>query len=127
MKVRQCNDDGTAQVLCLRQSACSGDCHKCSGCGAVEQKMLFTAQNPIGAKPGDTVRVRTQSGPVLMGAAILYLMPLALFMVGYLICLTWQRGFLGGLAGFVLGVLLAVIYDRKVAKKNKPQYTIVGY
>ena len=127
MKVRQCNDDGTAQVLCLRQSACSGDCHKCSGCGAVEQKMLFTAQNPIGAKPGDTVRVRTQTGPVLMGAAILYLMPLVLFMVGYLVCLTWQWEFLGGLAGFVLGVLLAVIYDRKVAKKNKPQYTIVGY
>ena len=127
MKVRQCNDDGTAQVLCLRHSACSGDCHKCSGCGAVEQKMLFTAQNPIGAKPGDTVRVRTQSGPVLMGAAILYLMPLALFMVGYLICLTWHWEFLGGLAGFALGVLLAVIYDRKVAKKNKPQYTIVGY
>ena len=127
MKVRQCNDDGTAQVLCLRQSACSGDCHKCSGCGAVEQKMLFTAQNPIGAKPGDTVRVRTQSGPVLLGAAVLYLMPLVLFMVGYLVCLTWQWEFLGGLAGFVLGVLLAVIYDRKVAKKNKPQYTIVGY
>ena len=73
------------------------------------------------------MRVRTQSGPVLTGAAILYLLPLALLMVGYLICLTWQRGFLGGLAGFVLGVLLAVIYDRKVAKKNKPQYTIVGY
>lgn len=127
VKVRQCNDDGTAQVLCLRQSACSGDCHKCSGCGAVEQKMLFTAQNPIGAKPGDTVRVRTQSGPVLLGAAVLYLMPLVLFMVGYLVCLAWQWEFLGGLAGFVLGVLLAVIYDRKVAKKNKPQYTIVGY
>ncbi len=73
------------------------------------------------------MRVRTRSGPVLLGAAILYLMPLALFMVGYLVCLTWQWEFLGGLAGFVLGVLLAVIYDRKVAKKNKPQYTIVGY
>ena len=73
------------------------------------------------------MRVRTQSGPVLLGAAILYLMPLVLFMVGYLVCLAWQWEFLGGLAGFILGVLLAIIYDRKVAKKNKPQYTIVGY
>ena len=73
------------------------------------------------------MRVRTQSGPVLLGAAILYLMPLVLFMVGYLVCLAWRWEFLGGLAGFVLGVLLAIIYDRKVAKKNKPQYTIVGY
>lgn len=127
VKVRQCNDDGTALVMCLRQSACSGDCHKCAGCGAVEQKLLFTACNPIGAKPGETVRVRTNSGPVLLGAAMLYVMPLVLFLAGYLALYTWQQGMLGGLAGFALGVLLAVLYDRKVAKKNKPQYTIVGY
>ena len=127
VKVRQCNDDGTAQVLCLRQSACSGDCHKCSGCGAVEQKLLFTAQNPIGAKPGETVRVRTRTGPVLLGATVLYILPLVLFFVGYLIAYAWQLGIVGGLAGFVLGLALAIVYDRKVARKNKPQYTIIGY
>lgn len=127
MKVRHCNDDGTAQVLCLRQSACSGDCHKCAGCGAVEQKLLIIAQNPIGAKPGETVRLRSDSGPVLLGAAILYLMPLVLFLTGYLLLYTRNLGFLGGLVGFLAGVLLAVVYDRKVAKKKKPQYTIVGY
>lgn len=127
MKVRLCNDDGTAQVLCLRQSACSGDCHKCAGCGAVEQKLLITAQNPIGAKPGETVRLRSESGPVLLGAAILYLIPLFLFLTGYLLLYNRDLGFFGGLAGFAIGVLLAVVYDRKVAKKKKPQYTIVGY
>lgn len=127
VKVRQCNDDGTALVFCLRQSACSGDCHKCAGCGAVEQKLLFTAQNPIGAKPGETVRVRTRTGPVLMGAAVLYMLPLVLFLVGYLVAHTWNLGIVGGLAGFALGLLLAVVYDRKVARKNKPQYTIIGY
>ena len=127
MKVRLCNNDGTAQVLCLRQSACSGDCHKCAGCGAVEQKLLITAQNPIGAKPGETVRLRSESGPVLLGAAILYLIPLFLFLTGYLLLYNRDLGFWGGLAGFVIGVLLAVVYDRKVAKKKKPQYTIVGY
>ena len=127
VKVRLCNDDGTAQVLCLRQSACSGDCHKCAGCGAVEQKLLITAQNPIGAKPGETVRLRSESGPVLLGAAILYLIPLFLFLTGYLLLYNRDLGFFGGLAGFAIGVLLAVVYDRKVAKKKKPQYTIVGY
>ena len=127
VKVCNCNDDGTAQVLYLRQSACSGDCHKCSGCGAVEQKLLITAQNPIGAKPGEKVRLRSDSGPVLLGAAILYLMPVAMFMTGYLLLYAHQLGVLGGLVGFLTGVLLAVVYDRKVAKKKKPQYTIVGY
>ena len=89
--------------------------------------MLFTAQNPIGAKPGETVRVRTESAPVLIGAAILYLMPLVLFLAGYAVALTWKMEFLGGLVGFMLGVAAAVIYDRKVARKKKPQYTIVGY
>ena len=127
VKVRQCNDDGTAQVLCLRQSACSGDCHKCAGCGAVEQKLLITAQNPIGAKPGETVRLRSDSGPVLLGAAILYLTPLVLFLTGYLLLHSRQLGIWGGLAGFCAGIALAVVYDRKVAKKKKPQYTIIGY
>ena len=127
VKVRQCNDDGTALVLCLRQSACSGDCHKCAGCGAVEQKLLFSAQNPIGAKPGETVRVRTRTGPVLLGATVLYMLPLALFFIGYLIADVWQWGIIGGMIGFALGLLFAMVYDRKVARKNKPQYTIIGY
>lgn len=127
VKVCVCNADGTAQVLCLRQSACSGDCHKCSGCGAVEQKLFITAQNPIGAKPGETVRLRTETGPVLMGAAVLYILPLVLFLTGYCLGLRWHAGFWGGLAGFVLGVAAAVVYDRCVARKKPPKYTIVGY
>ena len=88
---------------------------------------MFVAENPIGAQPGDIVRVRTQSGPVLAGAAVLYLMPIVLFFLGYAIAMPWKMEFWGGLAGFALGVILAVIYDRKVARKKKPQYTIVGY
>ncbi|MBQ3252040.1 MAG: SoxR reducing system RseC family protein [Oscillospiraceae bacterium] len=128
VKVCKCNSDGTAQVLCLRQSACSGDYHKCAGCGAVEQKLLFTAQNPIGAKPGETVRVRTRSGPVLLGAAILYILPLVLLLIGYLLAAhLWNLGYLGAMAGLALGLCLAAIYDRLVARKNPPQYTIIGY
>ena len=128
VKVHTCNADGTAQVLCLRQSACSGDCHKYAGCGAVEQKVLFTARNPIGARPGDMVRVRTESGPVLLGAAVLYLVPLVLFLAGYLTAdSVWDLGIAGGLAGFVLGLLIATLYDRCVTRKRKPQYTIIGF
>ena len=53
VKVRKINPDGTAQVIRIRESACSGDCHKCSGCGAAQQTMLFTARNPIGAREGE--------------------------------------------------------------------------
>ena len=71
VKVRKVNPDGTAQVLCVRESACSGDCHKCSGCGAATETLLLTAKNPIGAKEGDLVVIESASGPVLAAAAML--------------------------------------------------------
>ena len=128
VKVRKCNADGTAEVVCIRQSACSGDCHKCSGCGAATEAIVFEAQNPIGAEPGDTVLVRSESGPVLLGAAVLYMIPLVLFFVGYFVAdALWGLGALGGCVAFVLGIAAAVVYDRLVAKKKKTVYTIVGY
>ncbi len=128
VKIQSCGPDGTALVYCIRESACSGDCHHCSGCGAVQQTMVFTARNPIGAKPGDLVVVSSKSGPVLAGAAVLYVLPLLLFFVGYLAgVLLWQKGALTGLAAFAAGIALTVLYDRKVARKQKTEYTITGY
>ena len=128
VRVQKLNDDGTAQVLHIRESACSGDCHKCSGCGAVQQKMLLTARNSIGAKPGQVVTIRTDSGPVLAAAAVLYLLPLVLFFNGYLVFeQLWSRGGLGGLLAFGLGLIIAAAYDRLVAKKRPATYTITGF
>ena len=126
VKVISCQPDGSATVMLIRQSACSGDCHKCSGCGAVEQKMLLSASNPIGARPGEVVTIRSGSGPVLGGAAILYLLPLALFIACYLVGMQWRLGGLTGLGGFALGLVAAMLYDRLVVKKTNIEYTIVG-
>jgi sigma-E factor negative regulatory protein RseC len=128
--VRVChtNDDGTAQVIHIRESACSGDCHKCSGCGAVQQKLIFTASNPIGAKPGELVTVKTRSAPVLAAAAMLYVLPILLFFAGYLIgYLAWDQGALAGGIGFAVGLVAAAVYDRCVARKKDTTYTITGY
>ena len=115
-------DDGTAQVLVIRESACSGDCHKCSGCGAAKESLLFDAVNSIGASVGDMVIVRSESGPVLKGAAVLYMVPLLLFFVGYFIGGGW-----GGGIGFLAGIAIAALYDRKVAAKQNTVYTISGF
>ena len=127
VKVRQIHDDGTATVIRIRESACSGDCHKCAGCGAQQQTMLFRAVNAIGAKPGDLVTVTSESGPVLMGAAVLYMVPLVLFFLGYLAGAAFGFGAVAGCVAFVLGIVLAALYDRKVASKKETVYTITGY
>ena len=121
VRVRRILDDGRAEVVHIRQSACSGDCHKCSGCGAAQETLTLTAQNPIGARPGALVKVSSASAPVLGAAALLYLLPLALFFAGYL------AGPWGGCLGFALGIGIAVVYDRTAARKHKPVYTITGY
>ena len=128
VRLLRLNDDGTAEVVHIRQSACSGDCHKCSGCGAAKETIVLTAHNPLGAQPGDLVVIRSETGPVLAAAAVVYLIPLLLFIAGYLIGLTvWGSGALLGCGAFLAGVAIAVFYDRRVAAKRKTVYTITGY
>lgn len=128
VRVREVYDDGTAQVASVRESACSGDCHKCSGCGAVKQTIMFRAVNTIGARPGQMVTVTTESMPVLRAAAVLYLIPVLLFVVGFLLgAVQWNAGAACGGAGFLVGIILAVAYDRLIMKKRDTVYTITGY
>ncbi len=128
VRVKKTDPDGTAQVLCIRESACSGDCHKCSGCGAAKEALLLTADNPIGAKTGDLVKVVSDTGPVLKAAVVLYIIPLILFFLGYYLgTLPGRFGALGGCLGFVLGIAIVVLYDRKVVKKADLSYTITAF
>lgn len=128
VRVKEIYEDGTATVMHVRQSACSGDCHKCSGCGAAQETILLKAQNPIGAKRGDLVTLESATGPVLKAAAVLYLIPMVLFFLGYLAGdALWETGALVGCMGFVGGIILAVVYDRKIGKTDKTGYTITGF
>ena len=128
VRVKETFDDGTATVLLVRDSACSGDCHKCSGCGAAKETMIFTAQNAIGASRGDLVKVESATGPVMKAAVVLYVIPLALFFLGYYAgTLPGDFGTLGGCLGFCLGVAIVVLYDRLVVKKSNLGYTITAF
>ena len=128
VRVKEAFPDGTATVICVRESACSGDCHKCSGCGAAKESILFQADNPIGAKRGDLVNVRSESGPVLKAAAVLYLLPLALFFGGYATgAALGGSGPLWGCLAFALSVALIVLYDRRVASRRETKYTITDF
>ena len=128
VRVKETHSDGTAVVIHVRESACSGDCHKCSGCGAAKEAVLFDAANPIGAKRGDLVKVESATGPVLKAAVVLYVIPLILFFLGYYLGDRYlTMGTLVGCLGFVLGIALVVIYDRKVVNKQNIGYTITAF
>ena len=123
VKIRKVFPDGTAQVVHIRESACSGDCHKCAGCGAAQETITLTAQNPIGAPEGAVVIMKSDSAPVLRAAMVLYMLPLLTFLLAYIL----TASALWGGIGFVLGMCAVVAYDRFVAKKDRTVYTITGY
>jgi positive regulator of sigma E activity len=89
--------------------------------------MVFTARNPIGAESGAIVTVESETGPVLKAAAVLYMLPLALFIVAYLWGMQWKLGGLTGTVAFALSIGLVILYDRFVMQKKNTVYTIIGY
>ena len=129
MRVRRTLSGSVAEVFLVRESACSGDCHKCAGCeSAAKETMIVEARNAIGARAGDLVRVATSTKDVMTAVFVVYLLPLVLFFAGY--ALGVYLGVSGGVmgcAGFVLGLLCAIALDRYRTKKNQTVYTITGY
>ena len=128
VRVKTAHDNETATVIHVRESACSGDCHKCSGCGAAKETMLLEARNPIGARRGDLVVIKSETAPVMKAVGVFYVLPLVLFFLGYWLGDLWfGMGALVACLGFCLGIAAAVIYDRKVARKDNTIYTITGF
>ena len=128
VRVRQTHEDGTATVIHIRESACSGDCHKCAGCGAAKETIVFDAKNELGARVGDLVKVESATGPVLQAALVMYMLPMLLFFAGYALghVLLGMGGLFGGIC-FAVSIAIAVVYDRKVMKKRGAEYIITKY
>lgn len=119
-------DEHTAEVSVVRRSACAHDCGSCSGCGAQTSSISVRAKAPFPVAPGDKVELYSDNR-VLGYAALVYLVPLVLFLVGYL-CLpdvTEAVRYVCAFVGFLLGIVLAVICDRLVRRSGAMVYQII--
>ena len=125
-RVAEVRGDGTALVLVERRSACSGDCDHCGGCASFKQELKAEAINAIGAQVGDRVVLETGSGSVLGAAALVYLLPIVTFFLGYALGASFDfRPGLCGLGGTVLGFVPILLAEKSLAKKKKIISTIV--
>lgn len=113
-----------AEIEVSRSTMCDG-CQKNGGCAhhcelsgivANSGKMRTTAQNTIGAKPGDTVKVETESTKVLGYAALVFVMPILVCAVFYFLAdavfSSETYALIAAAAGFVLSFLGISFFDR---------------
>ena len=116
---------GVAMVRVSRQTACGHDCENCGGCGAQGSTVTVKARCSLSVAPGDLVEL-TSGNQVLLIAALVYLVPILLFLLGYMIPfgLAESIRYICGGIGFVLGLILAVACDRWVRQKNAVTYQI---
>ena len=118
-------DAGLVEVVVARESACGHDCENCGGCGAAGGNIYVRARTEIPVALGDKVEIYSDNR-VLGFAAMVYLVPVVWFFIGYLAVPyleEWIRYLCGG-AGFALGIAAAVLLDRLMRKKRAISYLI---
>lgn len=120
--------DGYAEISVPRKSACGHDCEECAGCGMTGAAIHARARNDAGAQPGDKVVVESSTKKLLGVAALVYLLPVVGFLLGYfltegLLTEGWRYG--AAIAAAVVFFLPSVFYDRYAGKKGSLTYTIL--
>lgn len=130
--VRKLQSNGFAEVQIRRKTACGHDCDKCAGCSQViTGETVVQVKNELSAGLGDVVLIESQSSKVLAAAMIVYILPFFLFFVGYYafgVTTAHVEGplpVIGGLLGFLLGIVTAVCWDRRERKKRSLQFCMV--
>lgn len=118
-----------AEVSVPRKSACGHDCEECAGCGVSGAAVHARARNPIGARPGQKVVVESSTRKMLGIVVLVYAIPVALFLMGYLGAFFLGAGaavqYTAAAAGFLLGILAAIRYDRRLRAQGGLSFTIV--
>ena len=129
--VREVSNNGMAKVQIRRLTACGHDCADCAGCTQIiTGETVVWAQNQIGAAVGDVVTVESGSAQVLTAAAMVYILPFFLFFLIYLTITSFLGNtesvlpVVGGLLGFLAGILGAIGWDRRAKRKRSLQFRI---
>ena len=128
--VKRILSSGVAQVSLMRQLECGLSCKSCEGCPQKPtDEILAQADNAVNAKVGDVVEVESNSGSAIGIAALVYLVPCIFLVLGYLLgaWLGLSEGLCVLLAflGLVVGFVPALLLNWAIARRDKPEFTIL--
>ena len=118
---------GYAEVSVPRKSACGHDCEECAGCGMTGAAIKARARNDIGAQPGDKVVVESSTKKIFGVVALVYVLPVVLFLLGYFLSEGLAEGmrYAIAVATLVVSFIPCVLYDRHARKKGLLTYQIM--
>ena len=125
--VYRCLNDGTAEVVVSRGTACGSNCASCEAC-VFQSELKTKARNLIGARPGQRVVIESKSSKVYGAILLVYILPIVLAVLGYFAA--WSLGAAEGLcilacfAGVALGAVIVVLSQRN--NKNPITFDIIS-
>jgi Positive regulator of sigma E activity len=128
--VFRCLNDEMAEVVVTRATACGSNCASCEAC-VFQNEIKTVAKNPIGARPGQKVRIESKSSTVYGAILLVYIVPIALAVLG---CFSaYAAGASEGICvlftflGFLAGAGVTVLTQRLRRNKTKITFEIVEF
>ena len=89
---------GYAEISVPRKSACGHDCEECAGCGMTGAAIEARAKNDPNAQPGEKVVVESSTRKLLGVVALVYVLPVVCFLLGYFLSEGLAEGWRYGIA-----------------------------
>ena len=120
-------EPGFVEISVPRKSACGHDCEECAGCGMTGAAIHARASDPVGVNPGDKVVVQSETKKLLGVVALVYVLPVVLFLLGYFLSEGLSEGarYAIAIAAFAVSFIPCVLYDRHARKKELLTYQIL--
>lgn len=120
-------DAGFVEISVPRKSACGHDCEECAGCGMTGAAIYARASDPVGVKPGDKVVVQSETKKLLGVVALVYLLPVVAFLLGYFLSegLAEKVRYIIAIAAAAAAFLPSIFYDRYAKRHEVLTYTIM--
>ena len=121
-------DSRNAEVCVTRISACGGNCGGCETC-MLSTEVKVVASNLPGAAPGQRVVIESSSSGIMKAWILVYIMPVLLFVAGYLIAYGFNLSEMACigvsfLSLIVSAVILVLVYREKKHSKDF-KYSII--
>ena len=107
-----------AEVVVTRSTACGSNCGSCESC-IFQSELKAVARNRINARPGQRVVIESRTSKVFSAAVLVYVMPLVLFVLGFVLAtLLGASEGLAILVSFLALILAAVILVRQQRRQS---------